>query len=384
MQKKRIVRFGKWLVKVAASYAAFIVIGMLLSLVPAGRLGLPEEQFFNFRMFFMLLGPIYLTLIVKIILTIIAAAKRRSKDVSEKAHGALFIVTGFLLLANLLGADTISDFADGYIHGKGMRVLEESKRYSLKGKRFLNVFVPVCFYLLMLELLTLIVCIVVFAPLSQPASYGFIFAIALTGMLLLIVPLILLLISGYQRDRHAHEKKRAQKKQEAELSGAVVLETDPALRKRYLVLPKVLALLVCPGTFIVCLAILAATKDAQALTAVRLLRQPVLAVMAAAMLSFVPLLMYWMNCSGTSLVQRIYIAQGQLHYTGYSGSMEERTEFDFTLLQLESCHVGKRSIRLRGQFDNKATKTLYIPRTFPPEQEQILMEFLRGETKKTG
>lgn len=384
MQKKRIVRFGKWLVKVAASYAAFIVIGMLLSLVPAGRLGLPEEQFFNFRMFFMLLGPIYLTLIVKIILTIIAAAKRRSKDVSEKAHGALFIVTGFLLLANLLGADTISDFADGYIHGKGMRVLEESKRYSLKGKRFLNVFVPVCFYLLMLELLTLIVCIVVFAPLSQPASYGFIFAIALTGMLLLIVPLILLLISGYQGDRHAHEKKRAQKKQEAELSGAVVLETDPALRKRYLVLPKVLALLVCPGTFIVCLAILAATKDAQALTAVRLLRQPVLAVMAAAMLSFVPLLMYWMNCSGTSLVQRIYIAQGQLHYTGYSGSMEERTEFDFTLLQLESCHVGKRSLRLRGQFDNKATKTLYIPRTFPPEQEQILMEFLRGETKKTG
>lgn len=384
MQKKRIVRFGKWLVKVAASYAAFIVIGMLLSLVPAGRLGLPEEQFFNFRMFFMLLGPIYLTLIVKIILTIIAAAKRRSKDVSEKAHGALFIVTGFLLLANLLGADTISDFADGYIHGKGMRVLEESKRYSLKGKRFLNVFVPVCFYLLMLELLTLIVCIVVFAPLSQPASYGFIFAIALTGMLLLIVPLILLLISGYQGDRHAHEKKRAQKKQEAELSGAVVLETDPALRKRYLVLPKVLALLVCPGTFIVCLAILAATKDAQALTAVRLLRQPVLAVMAAAMLSFIPLLMYWMNCSGTSLVQRIYIAQGQLHYTGYSGSMEERTEFDFTLLQLESCHVGKRSIRLRGQFDNKATKTLYIPRTFPPEQEHILMEFLRGETKKTG
>lgn len=123
----------------------------------------------------------------------------------------MFIVTGFLLLANLLGADTISDFADGYIHGKGMRVLEESKRYSLKGKRFLNVFVPVCFYLLMLELLTLIVCIVVFAPLSQPASYGFIFAIALTGMLLLIVPLILLLISGYQGDRHAHEKKRAQK-----------------------------------------------------------------------------------------------------------------------------------------------------------------------------
>lgn len=384
MQEERNVGFGKWLLKITESYAVFIIIGMPLSLVPAGWLGLSEEMFFNLRMFFMLLGPVYLTLIVKIMLTIIAAAKRRSKDVSEKAHGALFIVTGFLLLANLLGADTISDFADGYIQGKGMRVLEESKRYSLKGKRFLNVFLPVCFYLLMLELLTLIVCIVVFAPLSQPASYGFIFAIALTGMLLLIVPLILLLISGYQGDRKAHAEKRAREKQKAAQSDTLVLETDPTRRKRYLRLPKILALLVCPGTFLICLAILAATRDSQALTAVWLLRQPVLVVMATAMFSFIPLLMYWMNCSGTSLVQRVYLAQGQLHYTGYSGSMEERTEFDFTLLQLESCHVGKRSIRLRGQFDNKATKTLYIPRTFPPEQEHILMEFLRGETKKTG
>ena len=145
-----------------------------------------------------------------------------------------------------------------------------------------------------------------------------------------------------------------------------------------------LTLLVCPGVCLISGSVLALTKDAQALLTVRLLRTPFLALMVVVAFSFIPLLMYWMNCSGTSLVQRIYIAQGQLHYTGYSGSMEERTEFDFTLLQLESCHVGKRSIRLRGQFDNKATKTLYIPRTFPPEQEHILMEFLRGETKKTG
>jgi len=113
------------------------------------------------------------------------------------------------------------------------------------------------------------------------------------------------------------------------------------------------------------------------------------------MFSFIPLLMYWMNCSGTSLVQRVYLAQGQLHYTGYSGSMEERVEFVFTLLQLEGCHVGKRSICIRGQFNKKTkdaygshrkgsfTKTLHLPRTFPPEQEQVLVEFLRAKMEQT-
>ena len=343
----------------------------------------------------MLLGPVYLTLIVKIMLTLLAAVKGRTKDVARETRGVLFIVTTLLLFANLSSAGTISDLTAGHIQGKGLRVLEKSRRYSLKGKRFLNVFLPVCFYLLMLELLTLLICIVIFAPLSQPASYGFIFSIALTGLLLLLVPLILSLISGYQGDRKAHAEKRAREKQKAAQSDTLVLETDPTRRKRYLRLPKILALLVCPGTFLICLAILATTRDSQALPAVWLLRQPVLVVMATAMFSFIPLLMYWMNCSGTSLVQRVYLAQGQLHYTGYSGSMEERVEFVFTLLQLEGCHVGKRSICIRGQFNKKTkdaygshrkgsfTKTLHLPRTFPPEQEQVLVEFLRAKMEQT-
>ena len=191
MQEERNVGFGKWLLKITESYAVFIIIGMPLSLVPAGWLGLSEEMFFNLRMFFMLLGPVYLTLIVKIMLTLLAAVKGRTKDVARETRGVLFIVTALLLFANLSSAGTISDLTAGHIQGKGLRVLEKSRRYSLKGKRFLNVFLPVCFYLLMLELLTLLICIVIFAPLSQPASYGFIFSIALTGLLLLLVPLIL-------------------------------------------------------------------------------------------------------------------------------------------------------------------------------------------------
>lgn len=131
MQKKRRIRFWKWLLKVVTSYAVFIVIGLLLSLVPASRLGLSEEMFLNLRMFFMLFGPIYLTLIVKIIFTFLAAAKGKVKDTAEKSRSILFMFTALLLFANLSNAETVSDFTSGYIQGKGLRNLGKSKRYSM-------------------------------------------------------------------------------------------------------------------------------------------------------------------------------------------------------------------------------------------------------------
>ena len=391
MQEKRSMRFGKWLLKAIVSYAVFIAAGLLLSFVPARRLGLSEEMFLNLRMFFMLFGPIYLTLFVKIILTFIAAAKRREPDVSERSRGILFAVTALLLFANLSNAQTVSDLASGTIQGKGLRNLERSKRYSLKGKRFLNVFLPVGFYLLILELLTLLVCIVTFAPLPRAASNAFIFTIALTALLFLLPPLILSFISGYQGDKAKHENKRAQEKQKAVQSDVLVLETDPIRRKQYLRLPKILALLICPGVCLTSGFMLALTKNSQELLSVRLLRTPFLALMAAAVFLFIPLLMYWANCSGTSLVQRVYLTQNQLYYTGYSGSMEERVEFTFTLLRLESYHIGRRSIRIHGQFTKKTrdaygssqkkpfTKTLWLPRTFPIDQEQALLYFLQNQ-----
>ena len=84
MQEKQRVRFGRWLIKVVVSYAVFIGIGLLFSLVPARQIGLSEGMFSNLRMFFMLLGPIYLTLIVKIILLFLAAIKGRTKDIAGK------------------------------------------------------------------------------------------------------------------------------------------------------------------------------------------------------------------------------------------------------------------------------------------------------------
>ena len=72
-----------------------------------------------------------------------------------------------------------------------------------------------------------------------------------------------------------------------------------------------------------------------------------------------------------------------------AGSMDEQVEFAFVLLRLKEYSVGRRSICIRGIFTRKTkdaygthqknafSKTLWIPRTFPVEQERILLDFLR-------
>ena len=389
MAEKRTVRFVKWLIKVVISYAVFIGIGWLLGRIPAERIGLSEDMFFDLRMFFMLFGPIYLSLIVKIVLTILAAIKHKENDTAEQNRGVLLAVTAILMLANLSNAQTAADLSSGLIESKGLKSLNRSKRYNLKGKRFLNIFLPIAFYMLILEILTLLVCIVTFAPLSNAASNAFIFTIALTALLLLLIPLILTFISGFKGDKAEHEIKRDKERQAAVVSGNLVLETDPIRRKQYLRLPKLLVLAVCPGSFLLSFLVLYFTKNHQDQLAVLMLRQPFMALAAASIFAVIPLLLYWANCSGTSLVQRVYLSENRLCYTGYSGSMDERVEFAFVLLRLKEYSVGRRSICIRGIFTRKTkdaygthqknafSKTLWIPRTFPVEQERILLDFLR-------
>ena len=131
------------------------------------------------------------------------------------------------------------------------------------------------------------------------------------------------------------------------------------------------------------------TKNYHDYFVILLLRQLFMALAGTAFLSVIPLLLYWANCSGTSLVQRVYLSENRLCYTGYSGSMDQRVEFAFVLLRLEEYSVGRRSICIRGTFTRKTkdaygahqknafSKTLWIPRTFPVKQEQILLDFLR-------
>ena len=388
MAEKRIIRFEKWILKVVISYAVFIGIGWLLGRIPAEKIGLSEDMFFDLRMFFMLFGPIYLSLIVKIVLTILAAIKHKENDTAEQNRGVLLAVTAILMLANLSNAQTAADLSSGLIESKGLKSLNRSKRYNLKGKRFLNVFLPIAFYMLILEILTLLVCIVIFAPLSNAASNIFIFTIALTAMMLLVIPLILALISGFKGDKAEHEEKRKMEKLDAVSSGDLVLETDLIRRKQYLRLPKLLVLLVCPVVLLLSFFVLFLTKNYHDYFVILLLRQLFMALAGTAFLSVIPLLLYWANCSGTSLVQRVYLSENRLCYTGYSGSMDQRVEFAFVLLRLEGYSLGRRSIRIRGTFTRKTkdaygthqksafSKTLRIPRTFSVEQERILLDFL--------
>ena len=388
MAEKRIIRFEKWILKVVISYAVFIGIGWLLGRIPAEKIGLSEDMFFDLRMFFMLFGPIYLTLIVKIVLTILAAIKHKENDTAEQNRGVLLAFTAILMLANLSNAQTMADLSSGLIESKGLKSLNRSKRYNLKGKRFLNVFLPIAFYMLILEILTLLVCIVIFAPLSNAASNIFIFTIALTAMMLLVIPLILALISGFKGDKAEHEEKRKMEKLDAVSSGDLVLETDLIRRKQYLRLPKLLVLLVCPVVLLLSFFVLFLTKNYHDYFVILLLRQLFMALAGTAFLSVIPLLLYWANCSGTSLVQRVYLSENRLCYTGYSGSMDQRVEFAFVLLRLEGYSLGRRSIRIRGTFTRKTkdaygthqksafSKTLRIPRTFSVEQERILLDFL--------
>ena len=131
MAEKRIIRFEKWILKVIISYAVFIGIGWLLGRIPAEKIGLSEDMFFDLRMFFMLFGPIYLTLIVKIVLTILAVIKHKEKDTAEQNRGVLLAFTAILMLANLSNAQTAADLSSGLIESKGLKSLNRSKRYNL-------------------------------------------------------------------------------------------------------------------------------------------------------------------------------------------------------------------------------------------------------------
>ena len=77
------------------------------------------------------------------------------------------------------------------------------------------------------------------------------------------------------------------------MSGNLVLETDPIRRKQYLRLPKLLVLVVCPGSFLLSFLVLYFTKNHQDQLAVLMLRQPFMALAAASIFAVIPLLLYW-------------------------------------------------------------------------------------------
>lgn len=368
-EKKQAPRFAKWLAKAAAAYLFFFLTGLLMGLVPAGSLGLSGPAFFSLRMCWMLLGPVYATLVARLILAFLPAARKPGPGTAEKGTKLVLAIAALLLLADLSGADTLPDLAGSSVQARGLHNLaQSSRRHPQKGGRFLAVFLTAGLCLLGLELLTLLVCIIVFAPLGQTASRAFLLCIALTALALVLTALAAAFLSGFQGDRAAHARQLAQRKQAAAAGGALVLAG---------------------------FAVLYVTKGQQGL-AVHLLRQGAQALSAAGFLGFFAAGLYWANCSGTSLVQRIYLSDGALRYTGYSGSMEERVEFSYLLLQLERVRVGRRALHIRGRFlkttqdahgcreKSPLARVLWVPRTFPQAQEQALLRFLAQQAPQAS
>ena len=178
-EKKQAPRFAKWLAKAAAAYLFFFLTGLLMGLVPAGSLGLSGPAFFSLRMCWMLLGPVYATLAARLILAFLPAAQKPGPGAAEKGTKLVLAIAALLLLADLSGADTLPDLAGSSVQARGLHNLaQSSRRHPQKGGRFLAVFLTAGLCLLGLELLTLLVCIIVFAPLGQTASRAFLLCIA--------------------------------------------------------------------------------------------------------------------------------------------------------------------------------------------------------------
>ena len=197
-------RFKNWLIKVIIYYIVFIVIGYFMSLLPQSS----QPIYYNLRMFFIVLGPLYLMLIIQIIKTF----RKQDEHTVEKGSHLLLTAISFLFMGRLLDFQKPYDLVEANLVNKGLRHMSHSEVRSLKIRHFLNIFMPVCFYFLILEILTLFSCIVTFAPLSDSISNGFIFAITLTLLMLIILPLILLFISKYHTDQSLHKKKLVQDK----------------------------------------------------------------------------------------------------------------------------------------------------------------------------
>lgn len=196
-------------------------------------------------------------------------------------------------------------------------------------------------------------------------------------------------VSGFQGDKAHHEEKLEKAKAAAVEKESIVMEADRDRRKFFLRFPRKL---LPAGDRASSAGVRGRSGPHQRLyvhwVGVQGLRQIFMFFSAAGLLACVPLLIYWADCSGTSLVMRIYLTPGQMRCYGYNGSMAERTEYEFALTDLSDYEVTCHYIKVRGIFDKKLKdrhgtcstsnlqKTLRIPRVFPPEQERALLDYL--------
>ncbi len=112
--------FKKRMIKVIVCYAIFIFIGQLMSLFPQSALPI----FYDLRMFFMIFGPIYFMLILRIIHTF-------QNQKKEQGRTLLFTLLSFLFMHH-----SDHDLTETVLINKGLRQIHNGKT-SPKANHFL-------------------------------------------------------------------------------------------------------------------------------------------------------------------------------------------------------------------------------------------------------
>lgn len=184
------------------------------------------------------------------------------------------------------------------------------------------------------------------------------------------------IISGLMRERTRFKSRTAWSAGERPVAPGTegLFARDDEKRRRYLALPRT-ATLVDIVILVIMVAISAVAADwiRPFLESAPALRYPLIAVTAASLFLLLPLLMWWMDCSGRSLTQTIEIdpETRSLAYTLTAGSGSERRNHSLLLTRVHSYKVGPRCITVRCTCDDGKTRTIFAPRTFANEDRFV-------------
>lgn len=236
---------------------------------------------------------------------------------------------------------------------------------------------------MVLYTLALLVCLGLCATFASVGDYErFDTSLSATAGVVFVALLIcavipgLLILGGLMRERARFRSRPAWSSGERPVAPGTegLFARDDGKRRRYLILPRTAAL----GTiaFLACMIVLsgiAADEMRMFLESVPPLRALAIVLTAAALFLAIPLLIWWMDCSGRSLTQTVEIdpTTRYLVYTLTAGSGSERANVSYLLTRVRSYTVGPRCITVRCTCADGRTRTIFAPRTFANEDRFI-------------
>lgn len=182
----------------------------------------------------------------------------------------------------------------------------------------------------------------------------------------------LMALAGFGRERAVYRARTAWSAGERPVAPGTehLFARNDEKQRRYVGLPRTIALgNIAYLAVTIAVAAVVGSRGLPYLERVPAVHMLLIALTAVSIVSFIPLLIWWMDCSGRSLTQTIEFdsVSGTLNYTLTNGSGERRTNVTWPIEQVQSYHVGNRCITLHGGQRGGRTRTFFIPRTFDDE-----------------